>query len=120
MMKQKVVIRLQVHDQKDQRKAMKIAVGVTGVIAASLEGEDKSKMVVIGEGTDSVILTRSFRKKMGFAELISVGPADEKKEEKKEEKGGEMVSAYQAYQTSVPQHYVYQYHDTNYDPCCIM
>ncbi|XP_077236605.1 heavy metal-associated isoprenylated plant protein 16-like [Tasmannia lanceolata] len=118
MMKQKAVIKLQVHDQKDQKKAMKIAVGVKGVFSASFEGDDKSKIAVLGEGTDAIVLTTSLRKKMGFAELISVGPAEEKKEEKKEVD----TATVWAYQTGVPPSYVYQYqvHEPNHDPCSIM
>ena len=42
------------------------------------------KLVVIGDGTDSVTLTTMLRKKLGYADLISV--AEDKKEEKKEDK----------------------------------
>ncbi|XP_073002115.1 heavy metal-associated isoprenylated plant protein 47-like [Typha latifolia] len=63
-------------------KALKIAVGFSGVISASLDGEDK--IVVVGNGVDSVALTRMLRKGMHYAELISV--KEEEKEEKKEEK----------------------------------
>ncbi|XP_073001745.1 heavy metal-associated isoprenylated plant protein 47-like [Typha latifolia] len=61
-------------------KALKIVVGFSGVISASLDGEDK--IVVVGDGVDPVALTRMLRKRMHYAELISVGE-EEKKEEKK-------------------------------------
>ncbi|XP_072963473.1 heavy metal-associated isoprenylated plant protein 16-like [Typha angustifolia] len=62
-------------------KALKIVVGFCGVISASLDGEDK--IVVVGDGVDPVALTRMLRKRMHYAELISV---EEKKDEEKEEK----------------------------------
>lgn len=52
-----------------------------GVVSVALDGD---KLVIVGDGTDSVILTALLRKKMGYADLISV--AEVKKEEKKDEK----------------------------------
>jgi threonine dehydrogenase-like Zn-dependent dehydrogenase len=44
---------------------------------------DGDKLVVVGDGTDGITLTTQLRKKLGFADLISVS-LDEKKEENKE------------------------------------
>ncbi|MQM17680.1 hypothetical protein Taro_050655 [Colocasia esculenta] len=79
-MKQKVVIRVQMGDAKKRAKAMKVVVGIKGVLSAAIEGADKNKIVIIGEGVDSVTLTTSLRKRMGFAELISVSVVEEEKE----------------------------------------
>ncbi|KAJ4957865.1 hypothetical protein NE237_024976 [Protea cynaroides] len=68
--------------------APNIAVRQPGVESVAFQGEEKDQLVVVGgEDTDPVVLTRLLRKTMGRAELIAVGPPDEKKkEEKKEEK----------------------------------
>jgi len=93
-----------------------------GVISAQVDGE---RITVVGDGIDSVALTVMLRKKMGYAELVSVGSAEEKKEEKKEEKeeGGNKSSSVQQmiwpYQVPIaPQQIVYE--NPYNDPCCIM
>ncbi|KAL2327178.1 hypothetical protein Fmac_020605 [Flemingia macrophylla] len=86
MGKQKAVIRVSMHDQKSRSKAMKIAVGLSGVNSVTLKGEGMNEIEVIGEGVDSVTLCSLLRKSFGHAELLSVGPEEEKKEDKKEDK----------------------------------
>ncbi|XP_058106668.1 heavy metal-associated isoprenylated plant protein 16-like [Magnolia sinica] len=81
--KQKVVMKVPVNDEKSRSRALRTAVGVPGCISVALEGADKNMMVVIGDGIDSVFLTKSLRKKVGGAELITVAPVQEKKPEEK-------------------------------------
>ncbi|GFP78736.1 hypothetical protein PHJA_000017100 [Phtheirospermum japonicum] len=69
------------HCQKCHSKALKIAVGIPGVESVELAGKEKDQVVVIGDGIDSVELTRRLRKKVAHAELVSVGEA--KKEQSK-------------------------------------
>ncbi|KAK2639924.1 hypothetical protein Ddye_027719 [Dipteronia dyeriana] len=83
---QKIVIRVQVRYDKCRSKAMEIAAVADGVISVAWEGEDKDKVVVIGDGVDAVTLTRSLSKKLGFADLLFIQEMKEKKEEKKQEK----------------------------------
>ncbi|KAL8128211.1 hypothetical protein AgCh_014970 [Apium graveolens] len=79
-MMQKVLIRVAMVDQKKSRtKAMQIAATVSGVESVSLKGDDKDQIEVIGEGIDTVELTKLLRKKVGGADLLSVGPAKEEK-----------------------------------------
>ncbi|CAN1127893.1 Heavy metal-associated isoprenylated plant protein 46 [Linum perenne] len=79
-MKQKVVIKVPtMNTQKLKAKAMKIVVGVNGVDSASLAGPDKTQIEVTGDGIDSVQLIYLLRKKVGFAELVTVGAVEEKK-----------------------------------------
>nr|POE83288.1 heavy metal-associated isoprenylated plant protein 16 [Quercus suber] len=75
-MKQKVVIRVNLNSGKKnaRTKALKIAVGVQGVESVSLQGEDSSQIVVVGNDIDSVHLTSLLRKKVGSAELMSLSP----------------------------------------------
>ncbi|XP_059664644.1 uncharacterized protein LOC132310490 [Cornus florida] len=61
-MKQKMVIKLQINDQKRRSKALKIAVGISGVESAALQGADKNDIVVTGDEVDAVVLTTALRK----------------------------------------------------------
>ncbi|GAY55152.1 hypothetical protein KPL70_004088 [Citrus sinensis] len=124
-MTQKVVIKLTLEGHKSRSKALKIAVGVSGVESASLKGDDKSQIEVTGDGMDPVLLTSLLRKKVGYAELVSVGPAGEKKDENKP-KNPEVKPQPPQY---LPPYYGgwvphYDYHvvsaDRYADPCSIM
>ncbi|KAL6006561.1 hypothetical protein ACLOJK_032054 [Asimina triloba] len=79
--KQKVVMKIPVNDEKGRSRALKTAVGVPGCLSVAIEGADKNTIVVIGDNMDSVVLTKSLRKKVGGAELITVAPVDDKKKE---------------------------------------
>ncbi|KAH0448896.1 hypothetical protein IEQ34_022696 [Dendrobium chrysotoxum] len=81
-LQQKVVLKLSMEDAKKRSKAMQCAVGMHGVLSVSHEGD---KMTVVGEGIDSVALTRLLRKKMGYVELEGVTAVEEKKKEKEKE-----------------------------------
>ncbi|XP_068636398.1 heavy metal-associated isoprenylated plant protein 46-like [Aristolochia californica] len=122
-MKQKTVLKLQMNNPKTRSKAMKVVVGVPGVLSAAIEGEEKNKIVVIGEGVDSINLTRLLRKTMGFAELVSVTPMDQKKKQDDDYKSHDVTKTVKpiawANQASVPP-YVYQYQEPNHDPCSIL
>ncbi|XP_072963293.1 heavy metal-associated isoprenylated plant protein 47-like [Typha angustifolia] len=123
MVKQKIVIKLAMEDAKRRSKALKIVVGFSGVTSTSLEGEDK--IVVIGDGIDSIALTTALRKRMCHAELMSVG--EEKKKEEKASSNKEAPTYYVdpmllPYRGGVMQSYPNVYHDPTYDPnsCNIM
>ncbi|KAL8209061.1 hypothetical protein R6Q57_008473 [Mikania cordata] len=81
MGKQKIVVKVSMNTDKKTRKALKIAVSITGVESASFVGPDKDQIAVTGAGIDSVELTTLLRKKVGYTELLSVGPVEEKKPE---------------------------------------
>ncbi|XWS51685.1 hypothetical protein CRYUN_Cryun11dG0004500 [Craigia yunnanensis] len=82
-MKQKIVIKVQMHCDKCRTKAMKIAAVANGVSSVEIAGKDKDEVVVTGEGIDSASLTCLLRKKLGYAAIISVGKAKAKEEDKK-------------------------------------
>ncbi|KAI9185190.1 hypothetical protein LWI28_005143 [Acer negundo] len=84
---QKIVIKVQVRCDKCRSKAMKIAAVEDGeIFSVAWEGGDKDKVVVIGDGVDAATLTRNLRKKLFFADLLSVEEVKEKKDVKKEGK----------------------------------
>ncbi|XP_073304015.1 heavy metal-associated isoprenylated plant protein 16 isoform X2 [Primulina huaijiensis] len=66
-------------DLKSRSKAMKLAVGVSGVESAAITGPEKNQVEVVGDGIDPVVLTKLIRKKVAYADIVSV---DEVKKEK--------------------------------------
>ncbi|KAF4381710.1 hypothetical protein CsatB_020245 [Cannabis sativa] len=81
-MKQKVVIKVSLNEQKCRTKAIKTAVGIDGVIQATLQ-QEKNLIEVTGEDIDVVLLTTLLRKTMKYAEVVSVTVIDKAAEEKK-------------------------------------
>ncbi|KAD5318151.1 hypothetical protein R6Q59_033443 [Mikania micrantha] len=81
ILQQKIVVKVSMNTDKKTRKALKIAVSINGVESASFVGPDKDQIAVTGAGIDSVELTTLLRKKVGYTELLSVGPVEQKKPE---------------------------------------
>ncbi|XP_030965075.1 heavy metal-associated isoprenylated plant protein 47-like [Quercus lobata] len=122
-MKQKVVIWVNLNNGKKnaRTKALQIAVGVQGVESVSLQGEDSSQIVVVGNDIDSVHLTSLLRKKVGSAELMSLSPISSEGEKHQEPKhNGIQSMVWPAYQASVPYYYTYDVPNNNQDSCTIM
>ncbi|PON92015.1 Heavy metal-associated domain containing protein [Trema orientale] len=82
-MKNKIVVKVQMNCRKCRTEAMKIAAVESGVSSVQIEGEYKDQVVVIGDEVDSVSLTRSLRKKVGYATILSVEQVKETKTEPK-------------------------------------
>ncbi|KAG7958468.1 hypothetical protein I3843_10G022500 [Carya illinoinensis] len=107
--------------RKVRTKALKIAVGVSGVESASLKGDDRDQIEVKGDMIDAVKLTTLLRKKVGPAHIISA--AEVKKEEKKEEKKVECIAW--PYGGGVPSYCSYPIYEVrdcheSSNPCSIM
>ncbi|XP_034679281.1 heavy metal-associated isoprenylated plant protein 47-like [Vitis riparia] len=85
-MKQKIIVRVQMNCDKCRTKAMKIAAVEEGVISVAIEGAEKDRVVVIGDGVDSASLTCCLRKKLGYATLVSVEEVKEKPKPKPDPK----------------------------------
>ncbi|XP_050370912.1 heavy metal-associated isoprenylated plant protein 47-like isoform X1 [Argentina anserina] len=81
-MKQKIVMKMQFISEKRRTDAFKIAAGTTGVTNVSIEA-DKDQLVVIGDGVDSVCLTKALRKKLRCVEIVSVAEVKKPEDEKK-------------------------------------
>lgn len=71
---------------KNQSKVLSIAAKIGEIEKVAIEGEEKNELMVMGEGIDVPKLVTRLRKKVGFADVVSVEPVDKKKEEKPEEK----------------------------------
>ncbi|KAH7533545.1 hypothetical protein FEM48_Zijuj04G0142300 [Ziziphus jujuba var. spinosa] len=123
-MKQKVVIKVSLNDQKSRTKAIKTAVGVDGVIQAALQTE-KNQIEVTGNDLDVVLLTTLLRKSLKYAEVVSVSVVEDKKEEKKDEKKDDPPKlVWTPYAGGVPLNVIYDPHHNPYqyqyqqDPSC--
>ncbi|XP_027063248.1 heavy metal-associated isoprenylated plant protein 16 [Coffea arabica] len=125
-MKQKVVIRLSMSDEKSRKKAFKTVVGHAGVESTALQGKEKDQIEVVGDGIDAVKLATLLRKNVGYAELVTVSPVGEKKDGDKKDDGKTdpssteppvVWSTYPYVYSSVP-HHLYQARDPYYDSNC--
>ncbi|KAJ4763226.1 hypothetical protein LUZ62_073601 [Rhynchospora pubera] len=107
--KQKMVIKLPIiGDKKKRAKALTTAAGTEGVI--SVEIHDDNRLVLVGEGTDVVELTMLLRKKVGYAEVISVTSAEETREDEDDTPYTSTTGDYfPNYHYGVPSPYGYPY-----------
>ncbi|KZV17534.1 hypothetical protein F511_34456 [Dorcoceras hygrometricum] len=119
---QKVVLKLDLADEKIRKKAMKNISGISGIESIAMDSKDK-KLTITGD-IDAVSVVAKLRK-LCHAEIVTVGPAkepekkkdDPKKEQpkkedpkKKEDEAAQMLKAYHA------QFQHYPYHYTQYQP----
>ncbi|CAN1315926.1 Heavy metal-associated isoprenylated plant protein 16 [Linum perenne] len=118
-MQQKLVINVAMNNDKTRSKAMKIVVGVYGVDSVSLAGTGKTQIEVTGDGIDSVKLVTLLRKKVGFAELVSLAPVEVNNDEDiKPEEVVPTPAAHWSYMYGGGQpHYAYQMRPYA-DQCC--
>ncbi|KAL7213927.1 hypothetical protein ACSBR1_026367 [Camellia fascicularis] len=63
-------MKVEMRCQKCRTKALKVAAKAHESLM--LEGEEKDKVVVIGDGVDAVELAKSLRKKVGNTDILSV------------------------------------------------
>ncbi|OIV96041.1 hypothetical protein TanjilG_27145 [Lupinus angustifolius] len=71
-------MKVEMHSQKCRSRVLKIASGTRGVEYVGIEGEDKDRVVVVGDEVDAANLTICMRRKVGYTDLISVSKVEAK------------------------------------------
>ncbi|RDX66901.1 Heavy metal-associated isoprenylated plant protein 39, partial [Mucuna pruriens] len=122
----KVVLKVELQDDKIKKKAMKVVSNISGVESVSVDMKDQ-KLTLIGD-MDAVIVVDKLRK-VCYTEILSVGPAKEEKKgtdkdkEKKVEKNNNdqnTLNVYEAYHIQMRQpHYYYTSIEENPNACVI-
>ncbi|XP_056173838.1 heavy metal-associated isoprenylated plant protein 39-like [Syzygium oleosum] len=115
----KLVVKLDLHDDRDRSKAMQVVSGFGGIGSLNMDMKD-NKLTVSGE-FDPVKVVNKLRKSW-HTDIVSVGLAKEdegKKDEgkKEEDQVANLVKAYQAYYSRPLTYHYVPYEET---PNCVI
>ncbi|KAK3227813.1 hypothetical protein Dsin_007675 [Dipteronia sinensis] len=83
-MEQQMVIKVPMSGEKNRTKVLTIVAKTHGVTSVAIKGPDGDWVVVTGNRVDSAELTRSLRKKIGDATIVSVQSINERVREEED------------------------------------
>ncbi|KAG6743396.1 hypothetical protein D5086_031279 [Populus alba] len=122
----KAVLKVELHDEKAKKKAMKTVSGLAGVDSVSIDMKEK-KLTVTG-GIDPVCIVGKLRK-LCHTDIVTVGPAKEpekKKEEPPKKPAGDqkkdpdpVASMAYLYHPHMPPYYYVSCVEDNHNACVI-
>jgi hypothetical protein len=92
----------------------------TGVSSVAIQVSEKDQLLASGEGVDSANLTRSLRKKLCYATILSVEEVKENAEDKDASASDTSCSVFPAYYQPFPKYYPQVVYDPYPNNCSIM
>ncbi|MED6156485.1 hypothetical protein PIB30_014704 [Stylosanthes scabra] len=129
----KMILNVNLHDEKAKHKAMKMVSSITGIESIAMERNEK-KMTVVGD-FDAVEVVSKLRKAWR-TDIVSLGPTTDKKDEgsKKNEKGkkaggdknnyddpiAELVKLYKSYNPHMTMYYNVHTLEDNPNACALL